>query len=220
MNTPDSQQGNLTRYAVFLAFYLIVIGMKALCTLGNKLHTVGVIFFVLISLAVLLFYIRRFNREKRYFEKSFSLPMLGDFSFTLGLTILIIGSRILLAYLQAQGKIPVLSLQNFYLRAESTPIFWFLIFAVGIILPVLQQFLCNGFFFNYYFRTSNFTLGVIGIICSGIFYSVLNLQFSLVLLVINALYGMAFAWSYLYSQSLWIPIYLSILNGIFTVILL
>ncbi|EFB61902.1 hypothetical protein HMPREF9209_1834 [Lactobacillus gasseri 224-1] len=51
------------------------------------------------------------------------------------------------------------------------------------------------------------------------FFGILNFQASLALFVINSLYGMLFAWSYLYSQRILMPIYLAILNGIFMVIL-
>lgn len=136
------------------------------------------------------------------------------------MTILTIASRLLISYLQAKGKLAFSTFQTAYLKHETTPIFWFFIFSIGILLPVLQQFLVNGFFFNYFFRKTNAISAVVGVICSGCFFSLLSGQFAFSLLVVNLIYGMAFAWSYLYSQTLWIPIYLSVLNGTFTVILI
>ncbi len=220
-NAPTSMQGNLIRYGVYIVLYLLVFGLKSLSVLGSKVHLVGVIFFVLFSAVVLLFYIRRFNREKsRYFKPAFSLSFLGDYGFILGMTILVIASRIFIAYLQAKGRIPLTRYQMVYAKKDSTPLFWFLIFSHGFILPVLQQFLTVGFFFNYGFRKDSLITGILGIICSGLFFSVLNFQCSLSLFIIDAIIGMTLAWSYLYSQSLWIPMYLAILNGIFAILLI
>lgn len=218
MNTPASMKGNLTRYGVFLAMYLIVIGIKELTVMGNKVHPIWETIFFIVSLLTLLFFIRRFNREERYFTKEPHLSLLGDYSFIFGLTILVIASHVFLAYLQARGRFPMFTYQAAYAKKDSTPMFWFLVASVGVVLPVLQQFLTVGFFFNYLFRHDDLIVGLVGVIFSGIFYGLLNFQPSLSLFFINVLYGMAFAWSYLYSQSLWVPIYLSILSGIFSVL--
>lgn len=220
-NAPTSLQGNLIRYGVYVALYLIVFGIKSLSVMGDTVHLVGIIFFVIISLLVLYFYIRRYNREKsRYFQPGFSLSFLGDYGFILGMTILVIAGRIFIAYLQAKGQIPLTRYQTVYARKDSTPLFWFLIFSHGFILPALQQFLTVGFFFNYAFRKNSLVVGIVGIVCSGIFFSILNFQCSLSLFIIDAIIGMALAWSYMYSQSLWIPMYLAILNGVFAIILI
>lgn len=220
-NAPTSMQGNLIRYGVYLVLYLIVFGLKSLSVIGYKVHLVGVICFVLFSLVALLFYIRRFNREKhRYFQSGFSLSFLGDYGFILAMTILVIAGRILIAYMQAKGELPLAHYQALYAKRDSTPLFWFLIFSHGFILPALQQFLTVGFFFNYAFRKSSLVTGILGIFCSGLFFSILNFQCSLSLFVIDVIIGMALAWTYLYSQSMWIPICLAILNGIFAIVLI
>lgn len=112
-----------------------------------------------------------------------------------------------------------MSFQITYQKAECNLLFWFLIFSTGLLLPAMQVYLTTGFFFNYGFRAQNMVSGIVGIMCSGFFYGILNFQTSFSLFILNSLYGMLFAWSYLYSQRIMMPIYLAILNGIFMVIL-
>lgn len=219
MNTPSSRQGNLTRYVVYLVLYLIVIGVKKLTLLNANVNKIGYFFFLLFALFTLYFYIRQFNREQRFFEKKVSMPLLADYSFIVGVSVLVILGRIFISYLQAKGSVPLMAFQVIYQKGESNLLFWFLIFSIGILLPAMQVYLTTGFFFNYGFRAQNMVSGIVGMICSGIFFGILNFQPSFVLFVINALYGMLFSWSYLYSQRIMMPIYLAILNGIFMVIL-
>lgn len=220
MNTPASREGNFTRYAVYMVLYLIVLGCRFLGTFNHKFHLFGAILFVIIAAPVLLFYIRQFNHEQRYFVKDFKLPFLGDYLFTLGTTFLVILARITFSYLQMKGSLPKLNIQVIYASHESNGLYWFYIFALGIVLPAMQQYLTTGFFFNYFFRGTSAMTALLGIVASGIFFSILNLQFSLGIFIINILFGMLFAWSYLYTQSLWMPVYLSILNGILMIVLI
>ena len=220
MNTPVSRQGNFTRYVVYMVLYLIVLGCRFLGTFNHNFHLFGAVLFVIVAAPVLLFYIRQFNHEQRYFIKGFKLSFLGDYLFTLGTTFLVIMARITFSYLQMKGKVPKLNIQVIYASHESNGLYWFYIFALGIVLPAMQQYLTNGFFFNYFFRESSATTAVLGITASGLFFSILNLQFSLAIFIINILFGMIFAWSYLYAQSLWMPVYLSILNGVLMIVLI
>ena len=90
MNTPSSRQGNLTRYAVYLVLYLIVVGVKKLTLLNDQVNKIGYFFFLIFSLFTLYFYIRQFNREQRFFEKRPSMPLLADYGFIVGVSILVI----------------------------------------------------------------------------------------------------------------------------------
>lgn len=220
VNTPQSSQGNFVRYIVYLFLYVIVIACKMWALWGKKLHIAGAIFFVIISLLVLYFYIRRYNREQRYFEKRFSMPLLGDYGFTIGMSLFVIISRFVISYLQAQNKLPMFYFQSVYSESESTLLFWFLVFCLGIFLPAMQVILSTGFFFNYYFRGQDLVSAILGIVCSGIFFGILNLQFPLALVVVNSIYGMLFAWAYMYTQTIAMPIYLAMLNGLFMVVLM
>ncbi|GAA3632862.1 CPBP family intramembrane metalloprotease [Lactobacillus hamsteri] len=220
MNTPESREGNLFRYAVYVIGYLMAIGVVKLVTNKAPLHIWDLILFLLIAVMVLLFYIYRFNREQRFFERLFSLPWLGDFGLTVGLTLAITATKIMVMYLQSYNRISWYGFQITYLKHESTHMFWFLILAYGIVLPILQEFLATGFLFNYMFRKNTVATAIAGIITSGILFSILNFQASLPLLVINACYGMLFAWSYLYTQTLWMPVYLAVVAGVITVIMI
>lgn len=219
MNTPESREGNLIRYIVYLIGYLMAVGVVKLVTGKSPLRIWDLILFGLIAAMVMLFFIYRFNREQRFFEREFSLPLLGDMGLTIGLTILITVLRILVVYLQSYHHIGNYGFQTIYLKHESTSMFWFLILAEGIVLPILREFLATGFLFNYLFRRNSLATGITGIITSGLIYSLLNLQFSLPLFLIEAVFGGIFAWTYLYSQSLWLPMYLAVVSGLLTVIM-
>lgn len=219
MNTPESREGNLIRYAVYFIGYLMAAGVVKLVTMKSPLRIWDIILFGLIAAMVLLFYIYRFNREQRFFERDFVMPWLGDYAITIGLTILVVAGRIGVSWLQAYNKISWYGFQIEYLKHESVPMFWFLIVAVGIILPILQQFLTIGFLFNYAFRRSVPAIAVVGMFTSGILFSILNFQMSIPLFVIDVAFGAMFAWSYLYTQTIWMPIYLSVVNGVLLVIM-
>lgn len=219
MNTPESREGNFIRYVVYFIGYLMAAGVVKLVTMKSPLKIWDIILFVLIAAMVLLFYVYRFNREQRFFERSFVMPWLGNYAATIGLTLVVVATRIGVSWLQAYNKISWYDFQAQYLKHESVPMFWFLIAAIGVVLPILQQFLTNGFFFNYAFRKSDPGVALVGMVCSGLLFSILNFQTSIPLFVINLAYGMLFAWSYLYTQTLWMPIYLSIVNGVLLVIM-
>ena len=219
MNTPESREGNVIRYAVYLIGYVMVFAVVKLVTRQSPLHVWDLILFGVVAAMILLFYVYRYNRENRFFARDFKLPWLGNFSAVVLLTLVITATRISISYLQAYGKIPFYDFQTIYLKNQSTRMFWFLIVVQGIILPILQEFLATGFLFNYAFRRDSVQVAVIGIIVSGLIFSVLNYQSSLINFFIEALYGMLFAWSYLYSQTIFMPIYLAMLSSALTVIM-
>lgn len=219
LNTPESREGNVIRYAVYLVGYVIVFAVVKLVTRKTPLHVWDLILFCIVAVMILLFYIYRFNREQRFFARDFKLPWLGNFSAVMLLTLVITATRILISYLQAYNRIPHYDFQLIYLKNESVDMFWFLILVQGIILPILQEFLATGFLFNYAFRRNTKQVAILGIIVSGIIFSLLNFQSSLLLFVIEIIYGGLFAWSYLYTQTLWMPIYLAIISGVLTVIM-
>ncbi|WEV38439.1 CPBP family glutamic-type intramembrane protease [Lactobacillus sp. ESL0680] len=220
MNTPASREGNLIRYIIYFIGYLMAAGTVKLVTINLPIRLWDLILFALISLMVLLFFIYRFNREQRFFDRSFSGSWLGNFGMTISLTLVVTALRIGVSWLQAYGKVKPYSFQTLYLQHESVKMYWFLVVALGIILPILQEFLITGFLFNYAFRRNTMFTAVLGIVTSGILFSLLNWQMSLPLLVINAVFGALFAWSYLYTQTLWMPVYLAVVNGIILMIMI
>ena len=219
MNTPESREGNLIRYIVYTVGYLMVVGVVKLVTNNSPIRIWDLILFGLITVMVGLFYIYRFNREQRFFKRRHSLPFLSDIGLTIGLTLLVTALRIMVMYLQAYNKISWYGFQIIYLKHESIPMFWFLIVANGLVLPILQEYLATGFLFNYLFRQNTKLAAIAGIITSGIVFSILNFQLSWPLLAIDVMFGAIFAWSYLYTQALWMPMYLSILSGLLIVVM-
>lgn len=219
MNTPASREGNLIRYAVYFIGYLITLGVTELVIKKPLLHLWDLILFILIATMVLVFYAYRFNREQRYFARQLYIPWLGDFGLVVGLTLGVTAMRIIIMYLQTYRHLSWYYFQQSFLHYPSKQLFWFLLLAQGIILPILQEFLATGFLFNYAFRRNNSTVALWGIFTSGLIFTLLNWQASVPLLLINFLYGMLFAWSYLYTQTLIMPLYLAVINGLLLVIM-
>lgn len=220
MNTPQSREGNVIRYAVYLAGYVAVFAVVKLVTRKSPVHIWGLILFGLVAAMILLFYVYRFNREQRFFARDFKLPWLGSLSTVVLLTLVITVTQISISYLQSYGRISHYDFQLIYAKSESVNMFWFLIVVQGIVLPILQEFLATGFLFNYAFRRNTKQVAIMGIIVSGLIYSLLNFQNSVVLFIIDAIYGMVFAWSYMYTQTLLMPIYLAVVSGVLTVIMI
>ena len=220
MNTPQSREGNVIRYAVYLAGYVAVFAVVKLVTRKSPVHIWDLILFGLVAAMILLFYVYRFNREQRFFARDFKLPWLGSLSTDVLLTLVITVTQISISYLQSYGRISHYDFQLIYAKSESVNMFWFLIVVQGIVLPILQEFLATGFLFNYAFRRNTKQVAIMGIIVSGLIYSLLNFQNSVVLFIIDAIYGMVFAWSYMYTQTLLMPIYLAVVSGVLTVIMI
>lgn len=220
MNTPQSREGNVIRYAVYLAGYVAVFAVVKLVTRKSPVHIWDLILFGLVAAMILLFYVYRFNREQRFFARDFKLPWLGSLSTVVLLTLVITVTQISISYLQSYGRISHYDFQLIYAKSESVNMFWFLIVVQGIVLPILQEFLATGFLFNYAFRRNTKQVAIMGIIVSGQIYSLLNFQNSVVLFIIDAIYGMVFAWSYMYTQTLLMPIYLAVVSGVLTVIMI
>lgn len=220
MNTPQSREGNVIRYAVYLAGYVAVFAVVKLVTRKSPVHIWDLILFGLVAAMILLFYVYRFNREQRFFARDFKIPWLGSLSTVVLLTLVITVTQISISYLQSYGRISHHDFQLIYAKSESVNMFWFLIVVQGIVLPILQEFLATGFLFNYAFRRNTKQVAIMGIIVSGLIYSLLNFQNSVVLFIIDAIYGMVFAWSYMYTQTLLMPIYLAVVSGVLTVIMI
>lgn len=220
MNTPQSREGNVIRYAVYLAGYVAVFAVVKLVIRKSPVHIWDLILFGLVAAMILLFYVYRFNREQRFFARDFKLPWLGSLSTVVLLTLVITVTQISISYLQSYGRISHYDFQLIYAKSESVNMFWFLIVVQGIVLPILQEFLATGFLFNYAFRRNTKQVAIMGIIVSGLIYSLLNFQNSVVLFIIDAIYGMVFAWSYMYTQTLLMPIYLAVVSGVLTVIMI
>ncbi len=219
LNSPKSVQGNLIRYAVFIVGYLMVIGAKELCANSSKLHIWDLILFAVVTVMTFLLYVYRFKREQRYFEKVNKVSLLDNIKVTLWLSFLIFFLRGLVSYLQVNQYINSYTFQLTYAKHESVSMFWFLIFAQGLVLPFLQVFLAEGFLFNYLFRDNVGSVAILGIVFSGLIFSLVNFQLNVPVFLFDMVFGLIFAWAYLYSQNIVMPLYLAILNGLLMVML-
>lgn len=220
MNTPASRQGNLVRITIFAIVYFVVFGVKYLAVNVLQGRVWGWILLLITAAVGVWFYIRQFNHEEQFFVRPQQWSLLTSFTVAVGAVILITAARILIAYLTMKQRLPESYLHKFYLQHESARLFWLLMAADGVIMPVMQTYLTIGFFFNYWFRDSNLVNAVMGIIVSGLLFMLLHWQLSVPLLIMNACLGMLLAWAYLYTQNLAVPMFLAIINGLLQVVLL
>lgn len=214
MNTPESNEGNIVRYAIYLVAYFILIGINQLAINVKGFNAIWGVLFMLLALGLLYFYIIRFNRENRYFQKNTTTNgLLRNYGAVMIALVLIVAIQILISYGQTMGKIPSFNLQKTYLKHATSGAFWFLIIGNGLIISALQQFLTNGFFFNYWFRNNEKTTALLGVVVSGVLYAVLNFPGNIVLLIIEIVIGSLLAWSYLYTQTMLVPIILAMVSS-------
>lgn len=218
MNTPRSREGNLVRYLVYLISFLMALMTDDLAIKTAHINIWNIILFTIVAAMCVLFYVYRYKREQRFFDLQFNVPWLNSFNLTLFLSVLVTAGRLGVSYLQLYKGMPVSGVQNAYIAHESSLLYWFMMVANGIVMPVLQEYLCTGFLFNYWFRTESKSVAYLGIVCSGLLYAVLNFQFEPVAFCINVLFGAVFAWGYLSTQTIWMPLYLAVLNGVLMIV--
>ncbi|MEE8856986.1 MAG: type II CAAX endopeptidase family protein [Lactobacillus sp.] len=218
MNTPKSREGNIIRYLVYFAVFIFTALVDDLAIKSSSISIWNIILFVIVASMCTLFYIYRYNREQRFFDSRFNVPWLSSYRLTVTLSLLVAGGRIGVSYLQLYHGMAASPLQNAYLAHASALLYWFMMVANGVVMPVLEEYLCTGFLFNYWFRAEQKSVAYLGILCSGLLYAVLSFQFAPAVLACNVCFGMLFAWSYLSTQTIWMPIYLAALNGVLTMV--
>ena len=220
MNTPQSREGNVIRYLVYFAVFMFTALADNLAIKSSAISIWNIILFIIVASMCTLFYIYRYNREQRFFDSRFNVSWLSSFRMTLALSLVVAGGRIGISYLQLYRGMAASPLQNAYLAPASTLLYWFMMVANGLVMPILEEYLCTGFLFNYWFCAEQKRVAYLGILCSGLLYAVLSFQFAPAALVCNLGFGMLFAWSYLSTQTIWMPIYLAALNGVLTMVTL
>lgn len=218
MNTPQSREGNIIRYLVYFAVFIFTALVDDLAIKSSSISIWNIILFVIVASMCTLFYIYRYNREQRFFDSRFNVPWLSSYRLTVTLSLLVAGGRIGVSYLQLYHGMAASPLQNAYLANASALLYWFMMVANGVVMPVLEEYLCTGFLFNYWFRAEQKSVAYLGILCSGLLYAALSFQFAPAVLACNVCFGMLFAWSYLSTQTIWMPIYLAALNGVLTMV--
>lgn len=153
MNTPRSREGNLVRYLVYFVVFVFTALADNLAIKSPSISIWNVILFLVLAAMCLLFYIYRYNREQRFFDSRFNVPWLSSFNFTLLLSFVVAAGRIGISYLQLYKGMPASGLQQAYASHSTSSLYWFMMLANGLVLPILGEYLCTGFLFNYWFRT-------------------------------------------------------------------
>ncbi|MEW4587014.1 CPBP family glutamic-type intramembrane protease, partial [Lactobacillus crispatus] len=209
-DSPNSPEGNGIRYLCYLLGYMVVLAVYKFVTKDLPPSILDMTFFFVASIGILYFITSRYNaEEKRYFSSYYEAPFLSHFWVTVGLFFLVTALRISIDYLQALKQMPMFTYQYNYQVNNSQQLFWFLVMSKGIILPLLQLYILVGFFFNYFFRYNDKKTAFIGILVSGLAFCLCNFCPSPIILALEVLIGMIIAWSYLYSQALWMPLIIS-----------
>lgn len=220
MRSPASIFGNIVRYISFTVLVLLGIWLKNMAFDGGKVEMVLIVVFLALAAISLWFFIREFNLEQRYFANapnSRNTVLSNAFGF-LFLMVLIIGAfDLIIGWLQAHGQFPGFdsTWSQFDIRDAG---FWLNILIVGIILPIMQQFITTGFLFNYVFRGSSIVTAVVGVLISGIIFAALQFQPLLMPAFIQLSLGWLFAISYLYTQRIEVPICLNIFSALLMII--
>lgn len=220
MITEGLKEKRAIKYLIYLAGYILTI--VSLNSVLNDFVTskLNIALFVLIAALPLVFCSYEFINENYYYESRYSWPLFSHMWFITLFTIVLTALHIYISYLQSKNLVDPYTFQSNYLLHESGLLFWFLIFSVGIVVPILQALIATAFFFNYLFTEDNVAIAIIGIITSGIVFGLLNYQFSLPLFYMQTLTGILIAWSFLKSQAIWVPLYFAIVSGLLTVVLI
>ncbi|MFD1465925.1 type II CAAX prenyl endopeptidase Rce1 family protein [Lapidilactobacillus mulanensis] len=221
MKSPASLFGNLVRYVIFIALVLVTTWLKDMTFDQGKISGIFLVLCLAATALSLLFFIRQFNLEQRYFSSgSNSRPevLSNAFGFLFLLVLIVGGLNLVVGWLQVSGSIP-----QFANTANKFDIndmgFWLNILIVGIALPVLQQFVATGFFFNYLFRRSTIANTILGMLFSGAIFAALQFQTSFMPIFLQFSLGCLFSLSYLYTRRLEVPICLNIFSAILMIVL-
>ncbi|MDO4912696.1 MAG: CPBP family intramembrane metalloprotease [Lactobacillus sp.] len=220
MNTPSSKEGNLIRYAVYVVSYIIAALLTHLTVFKFGIKMWSLVLLAIIYAVVFSFIVKRFKKEEHFFENTESGQFTDYYKLIIIMSIIIGVVRIACNYLQLYGMAKIIKLQTYYAGHETDALFWFLIITLGILLPILQQYLATGFLFNYLFRGNNKTVAYTGSIFSGLLFSVLNFQFSFGLFIANWIIGIICALAFLKTQKMAVAMYLAAVSGILFVIML
>ncbi|WP_261805833.1 CPBP family intramembrane glutamic endopeptidase [Lapidilactobacillus luobeiensis] len=221
MKSPASRLGNSVRFIIFLALTVITNWLGAMAFDQNKISGLFTILFFSIAALTLLFFIRQFNLEKHYFSDR--LNSLGDvfnnaFGFIIVMFLAVGVLTLLIAWLQVDGTLPAFTRDATVFEVVDIG-FWLNILISGILIPIIDQYLINGFFFNYFFRTETPLNIVLGMLFSGVLFALLQFQPWFMPAFLQASFGWLFALSYLRTHNLALPILLNIFSAILFIVL-
>lgn len=221
MKSPASRLGNSVRFIIFFALAIVTTWLRNMTFDQNKISGLFGLLFFSIAALTLLFFIRQFNLEKRYFSdrlNSLSDVFNNAFGFVIVMFLAVGGLTLLIAWLQVDGKLPVFSQEATSFEVVDVG-FWLNILMSGILMPIVNQYLVSGFFFNYFFRVESHLNIVLGMLFSGLLFALLQFQPWFMPAFLQASFGWLFALSYLRTNNLTVPIFLNIFSAILFIVL-
>lgn len=217
MNIQKFEEIGLIKYAGYFFCYAVIYSIaRAVTKQGTTL--LGTIVFLTFAWSGMMLLAYEYRKEQKQFDNYYSWPILSHMGIVIVLALLITACRIGFDYLQSSWYIDYLNIGKIYLDHETKSNFVFIVIAFGVVLPFLQVYLADGFFFDYLFRWQTKESAVIGIFTSALVFAILSLEFQPIWFLLNFFVGIILAWSFLRSQALWLPLFLAVINGLLMMI--
>ncbi|MCH4010086.1 CPBP family glutamic-type intramembrane protease [Companilactobacillus sp.] len=221
MRVGEAPGVDLVRYLIWITFSLITLGIKNYSANAKGLNDVMVIIFFIVGAITLGLMTRTYLRERNSFaepRKKFFDTLVHNIGFITLMFVLIVVLRMMISYLQVNGKLPKFT--NDDVVGSDQRVFIFNLLANVFIISVQQQLVQTGFFFNYFFRRSSPASAVGGIIISGLIAGAITLPGSMLQFFMNSFFGFCFALTYLYTQDEKMPIFLGMLSALIGTIMI
>ncbi|AKP67107.1 type II CAAX prenyl endopeptidase Rce1 family protein [Companilactobacillus ginsenosidimutans] len=221
MRVGEAPGVDLRRYLIWIAFSVVTLAIKNFTANAKGLNDILVILFFIVGVFTLGLMVRRFMRERSSFaepRKRFMDSLVHNIGFITLMIVLIIVLRMMISYLQVNGKLPKFS--NDDVASSDQKVFIFNLIANVFIISIQQQLVSTGFFFNYFFRKSSPASAVGGILISGLIAGAITLPGSLLQFFMNTVFGFCFALTYLYTQDEKMPVMLGMIAALIGTIMI
>ncbi|WP_245995081.1 CPBP family glutamic-type intramembrane protease [Companilactobacillus furfuricola] len=221
MRVGEAPGVDLVRYLIWIAFSVATLGIKNYAANAKGLNDILVVIFFIVGIFTLALMIRRFNHERSSFaepRKKFLSSLVNNIGFITLMFVLIVVLRMMISYLQVNGKLP--KFQNDDVAGSNQKVFIFNLIANVFVISVQQQLVQTGFFFNYFFRKSTPASAIGGIVISGLIAGAITLPGSLLQFFMNMFFGFCFALTYLYTQDEKMPVFLGMVSALIGTIMI
>ncbi|MFD1472673.1 type II CAAX prenyl endopeptidase Rce1 family protein [Companilactobacillus mishanensis] len=221
MRVGESPGTDFSRYLIWTAFAVITLILKNFAANANGLNTIVVAVFFIFGIITLALMIRRYLRERSSFSepsKKFMASLVNNIGFITLMIILMTVLRMMISYLQVTGKLP--QFKNDDVTSSDQKVFIFNLIANVLIIAVQQQLVSTGFFFNYFFRKSSPASAVGGIIVSGLIAGAITLPGTWLQFFMNTVFGLCYAFTYLYTQDEKMPMFIAIIGALIGTIMI
>lgn len=221
MRVGEAPGVDLGRYLIWITFSIVTLIIKNFTASAKGLNDVLVVIFFIVGIITLGLMTRTFLRERHSFadrSRKFMQSLVHNIGFITLMLILIVVLRMMISYMQVNGKLP--KFQNDDISSSDQRVFLFSLIANVFIISVQQQLVQTGFFFNYFFRKSSGASAIGGIFVSGIIAGLITLPGSLLQFFMNAFFGFCFALTYLYTQDEKMPIMLGMISALIGTIMI